>query len=206
MITATQSTTIQVERDELPRPFRFTVSDVLKMDAAGIFDDEQRIELIAGEIVVKPPIGPGHAGDVDILNAVLIRILADRAWIRAQHPLVLEEYHLPQPDIAVVRRRDDYYRNAHPTPADVFLVIEVADTTLRSDRQMKGPLYARAGIPEYWIVDVRRRQIEVYRDPAEDGYESLRTVRSADSLDLVALPGVTIAVSELLGSEPASRP
>lgn len=178
---------------------RFTVDDYYKMAENGVLTEDSRVELIEGEIVDMPPIGPGHSASVDRGGDRLRAILGRRAAIRTQQPLRLGLRSEPQPDLAVVRRRDDFYTSAHPTPADVLLVVEVADTSLAYDRETKGPLYARHGIGEYWILNLPDRQLEVYREPAGDGYAVVQILKPGDVVQPVAFPGVTVAVRDLLG-------
>ncbi|MDQ3917533.1 MAG: Uma2 family endonuclease, partial [Acidobacteriota bacterium] len=132
---------------EIARHF-FTVDEFERMGAAGIFHPDDRLELIGGEIVEMSPIGSSHAACVKFLSALLQRLFGGTLIVSTQDPIRLDDFSEPQPDVALLRWREDFYRHAHPTPADVLLVVEVADTTVESDRQVKIPLYARAGIPE----------------------------------------------------------
>ena len=149
----------------------FTAEEYHRMVTAGILAEDDRVELIEGEIVRMSPIGSPHAACVDRLNALFTRRLARRATVRVQSPIALDGRSEPQPDVTVLRPREDYYAPQHPGPADILLVIEVVDTSGEYDRGTKLPLYARAGIREVWIVDVVHYTIEVYRRHA------LRTYR-----------------------------
>jgi Uma2 family endonuclease len=171
---------------------RFTVDEYYEMARAGILGEDDRVELIDGEIVEMPPIGPGHADSVDTIYQTLSRLFGDRAQIRSQNPIRLGPYNEPEPDFALLRRRPEGYRAAHPTPADVFLVIEVSDTTLATDRSIKMPMYARAGIAEAWLIDLQHGVVLVHREPGPDGY------RVGDRLSLLAFPDREIAVDDLL--------
>lgn len=183
----------------VPTRKRFTVQEYYRMAEAGILDPNVRTELIDGEVILMPPMGDPHAGNVDRGNAVLNRLLGDVAVIRVQSHVQLDEHQQPEPDLAVLRPRADFYTNGPPTPPDIFLIMEVADTTLRYDRRTKGPLYARAGIPEYWLHDVNAATLTVFRDPSPDGYRSEQTLRRGDRIAPLAFPDREIAVSELLG-------
>ena len=183
----------------ITRVHRFTVGEFIAMDEAGILPDDRHYELIRGEIVEMPPIGPGHAGEVDELGQRLTLMFGTSVLIRSQGPIQLDDISLPQPDLVLLRPRGDYYRDSHPTPADIYLVVEVADTTERYDRKVKRPLYAQAGIVEHWLIALRKREVEVSRDPGPEDYRQTRTLRRGDRLDSVALPGWEIAVDELFG-------
>jgi len=181
-----------------PAPRRFTSAEYHAMIAAGIFQEDERIELIAGEIVQMSPIGSGHAGCVNRLNRRLTRGLGEQGLVAVQNPIALELSSEPQPDLAVLRPRADDYGQSHPEAKDILLVIEVAETSLGYDREVKIPLYARAGIPEAWLVRLTDRCIEVYRDPAATGYQSMQTFRTG-TLSPLAFPDLALTVETILG-------
>jgi Uma2 family endonuclease len=176
----------------------FTVEEFHRMGEAGILDDDARLELLGGEIFEMPPIGSHHQGDVDALSDGL-RALGDRVIVRVQGPVVLDDLSEPLPDLLVLRRRDDFYRNGHPRPEDVLLIAEVADTSLRRDRHDKFPRYAAAGIPEAWLLDVTGRLLEVHRDPLPDGYRAIAVHRPGESVSPLAFPDLVLDVAEILG-------
>ena len=149
-----------------------------------------------------PPIGSYHAGDVDRLAQLFFQRLAGRAIVRVQNPIHLSEYSEPQPDISLLRPRADFYTTSHPTPQDILLVVEVADTSVAYDREIKVAIYARAGIAEYWLRDLQGEAIEVYRGPSPEGYQQVQTVRRGDRLAPEALPDVEFLVDQLLGPIP----
>ena len=180
------------------RPHRFTVSDYHRMAEAGILGEDSRVELIKGQIVDMAPIGAPHLGMVNRLNRLLSAPLADRAVISVQNPVRLDDGSEPEPDVAVLKPRADDYETATPRPSDVLLVIEVADSTLRQDRDVKVPLYAESGIMECWLVDLAGRAVEVHRRPTGGHYAEVRRVGLGGTLDIAALPGATLAVSGLL--------
>jgi Uma2 family endonuclease len=156
--------------DDTHRRHTFTVRDYYRMAEAGILPADARVELIEGEIIDMPPIGSRHAGTVTHLSTILQNALDNGAIVQVQSPVRLSEYSEPVPDIALLRPRADFYKSAHPSPRDVLLIIEVADTTRRYDQTIKAPLYARHGIFEYWIVDIGQRQLERYREPHDLAY------------------------------------
>jgi Uma2 family endonuclease len=165
------------------------------MAAAGILDEDDRVELIEGEIVDMAPIGGQHIGCVNRLTGLFARGLAD-VVVQAQSPIRLDEHTEPQPDLVLLRPGTTNYP---AWPKDVLLVVEVADTSLRYDRQVKLPLYARAGIPEVWLVDVSRRAIIVHRDPSPDGYRAILTVRGDERVAPGAFPGFPLTANQILG-------
>lgn len=179
--------------------YRFTVDEYHCMGEAGVFHEDDRVELINGQVVEMTPIGPRHARCVDDLNRLFTRLAGDTAIVRVQNPVVLGKHHEPQPDLALLRRRPDRYGQAHPRPADVLVVVEVAETSLAYDRDIKIPLYARAGIPEVWLVDLQSDTIHVYRAPRRDGYAEPRSVARGETLTALHLPEVAVRVADVLG-------
>ena len=159
----------------------FTVSDYYKMAEAGILSPEDRVELIGGEILKMSPIKSQHAGIINDLSELLILALFGRAIITVQNPLQINKQSEPEPDIIVAKYRRDKYRDDHPRPEDVLLLIEVADSSLAFDRKVKTPLYAQAGIPEYWIVNLNDRQIEIFRQPSGKDYSETLIVKNTET-------------------------
>ena len=180
---------------------RFSVDEYYKMAHAGILHEDDRVELIEGEILEMAPISSWHAGCVTWLNHLLFKRIGTRVIISVQNPIHLSDYSEPQPDIALLHRRTDFYASAHPRPEDVLLVMEVADTRVDYDQQIKAPLYARAGIREYWLVDLVGQSIEVYRRPSPEGYRQVRTVRRGERLAPEALTDLELSVDEILGPD-----
>ena len=178
---------------------RFTIAEYEQIAATGIFNEDERFELIQGEIVQMAALGPQHATCVDRLYQRLVLLVGDRAYVRGQNPVRLSQHSQPQPDIAVVQRRDDYYVRGHPEPEDVLLLIEVSESSLPYDRDVKLPLYAAAGIAEVWIVALLPQVVEVYRAPSENGYGEKRTLRRGDTLSPLHLPEVALGVEEIIG-------
>jgi Uma2 family endonuclease len=180
---------------ELPRRHAITVDEYMRMGEAHVFAHDARLELMDGEIVEMAPIGSAHAAVVNTL-AALLREAAPRAIVSVQNPLVLSKRSAPQPDAMVLRPRADRYYRSHPVAADALLVIEVADTTLRYDLEIKRPLYARAGVAELWIVDVDRRELHMFRAPDLD-YSIHRVLTTSDNAEVAALGDLGFAVSAL---------
>jgi Uma2 family endonuclease len=178
---------------------RFTVEEYYLMAKAGILGEDDRVELIDGEIVEMAPIGSRHAACVKGLNEIFSQRAALQVLLSIQDPIRLGQRSEPQPDIALLRRRADRYATSHPGPDDVLLVIEVADTTTEYDREVKALLYARAGIREFWLVDLEGDHIEVYQDPSPEGYQQVRIVRRGERLSPQALPFLDLSSSDILG-------
>jgi Uma2 family endonuclease len=177
----------------------FTVEEYYRMAEAGIISTGERLELIEGEVVAMAAIGSRHAACVDRLNYFLSQRVGGRALVRVQNPIRLDQFSEPQPDIALLRPRADFYAFAHPGPADVFLVVEVADTSAGFDRDVKIPLYARAGIPEAWLVDLTGDYVMVYRKPSVQVYQDVQRLQRGQSLSREAFPDLILAVEDILG-------
>ncbi|MGH2572180.1 MAG: Uma2 family endonuclease [Actinomycetota bacterium] len=181
------------------QPYRFTVEDYHRMGEAGILGTDDRVELIEGQIVEMPPIDSLHAGTVNYLTTVFVRGLGDRAIVSTQHPVRLSDISEPQPDLALLRPRSDFYRGSHPRPEDVLLLVEVADTSVEFDRSVKLPLCARVGIPDYWLVDLQRGVLEVYRSPQENRYVEVQELAAGARVAPASLPDAELDVGEILG-------
>ena len=166
-----------------------------RMAAADVFTPEDRVELIEGELIGMAPIGPDHAGCVDELTRLVMRAYGDVAHVAVQNPVHIDRFNEPQPDVALARPRPDRYRASRPGPTDLLLVIEVAVSSLRFDRAVKLPIYARAGVPEVWIVDLVGRQVEVYRTPTGNGYAEMTTKGPADTVAPVLLPEIRLELA-----------
>lgn len=184
---------------DLPRRHRLTVADYYQMAEAGILDHELRVELIDGEIIDMAPPGSAHAATVHYLTEVLVHAVEGRATVLAQNPVRLSEYSEPQPDLALLRRRDDFYRERHPQAADVLLIVEVGATSLRFDRDTKLPLYARHGIPETWLVDLSSRRLTRYRAPQHGSYTRVDEPDIGTALEVSTLSGVALELQRLFG-------
>jgi Uma2 family endonuclease len=179
---------------------RFNVEDYYRMAEAGILGEDDRVELIEGEIVEMPPIGPAHGGGVTYLNYAFPRLVGGDAILSVQNPVRLSDLSEPVPDLMLLRPRPDFYRESHPGPDDVLLLIEVADRTAAFDRRVKLPLYARAGIREYWIVDLGAGLVEVHREAGPKGYAERTEFRPGDSVAPAAFPDAVLSVGDILGA------
>jgi Uma2 family endonuclease len=169
------------------------------MAEAGILKEDDRVELIEGEIVEMSPIGSRHAACVNRFNMLLSSQAGQIFIVSIQNPIVAGDYSEPEPDVAVLRMREDYYSQKLPTASDVLLLVEVADTSVEIDRGVKVPLYARAGIPVTVLADLSKELIEVHSDPADGQYQSVRIFRRGDSFQLSVLPQLSLNVDAILG-------
>lgn len=176
---------------------RFTVHDYHRMGEAGILHEDDRVELIEGEIVEMAAIGTRHFSCVNGLTRLLVRNVGDEAIVSVQNPVRLDEQTEPQPDLTVIRPRD--YRESLPVPKDVMLLIEVSDTTLRYDHGVKLPFYARSGIREVWIVDLAGEIIERHTDPSGYSYRHTERVRRGDRIECSKLPDLALTADDVLG-------
>ena len=178
---------------------RLCRTDYHRMADAGIFSEDDHVELIAGDLVDRPPIGDEHAGLTTQLNHLVHRSGIKDALVWVRSPLVLDDQSEPEPDLMLLRFRADYYKHAKPRAADVLLLIEVADSSLSYDRAVKLPLYAQHGIAEVWIVNLRDRVVEVNRDPDGQAYRDTCSARAGDRVHSQQAPEFSLSVSELLG-------
>ncbi len=176
----------------------FNVEDYYRMVAAGILAEDDRVELIEGEIVEMSPIGSRHSACIDRVNKLFNR-LGDQFIVRVQSPIRLNDFSEPLPDVSLLRPHEDFYAQAHPSPAAVLLLIEVADTSVEYDRKVKVPLYARAGIPEVWLIDLPQGTIEIYARPADGSYLKFQQLKPSESFVSQALPDLRFDVDALLG-------
>lgn len=179
---------------------RFAVLEYQTMRHAGILGEDDRVELIEGEIVALNPIDSNHAGQVAQAEDALHRAVGGRATVWVQNPVELDAYSEPEPDLVLLRPRGDFCRSRHPRPADVLLVIEVSDSSARYDREVKLPLCARTGIPEAWIIDLAAPdRSEIHSSPTVHGYGHSRRADRRERSDLPGLSGVSVEVAALLG-------
>ena len=181
-----------------PLRWRFTVAEYHQLITSGIFGEDDRVELIGGDLVMMSPIGSKHAGQVNWLTNLLMQKVLNRAILAVQNPVQLDDLSEPQPDLAMLSPREDYYSRSNPTPADVLLLIEVADTSADYDRDVKVRAYARAGIREMWLVDLTAGWLEVYREPSPAGYKLLRKALPGETVSPLAFPDVQISVDDVI--------
>jgi Uma2 family endonuclease len=180
------------------RPRRFSVHEYHAMGTAGVFSPAERVELLDGEILTMPPIGHRHIGAVNRLMYVLIATFGTRVVVQGQGSVRLDDRSEPEPDMALLRARDDFYATRHARPPDVFALIEVAGASMALDRGRKLRTYARHGIAEYWIVDLGGDRILVHREPAATGYSYEFSARRGETLAFDAFPGDALSVDDLL--------
>jgi Uma2 family endonuclease len=181
---------------------RFTAEEYHRLAEVGILHEDDRVELIEGEIIIMAPIGLRHATCVALLNRELTLALGRRAFLWPQNPVRLFPDTEPQPDVVILRERADDYAHAPARPSDVLLLVEVADTSYRYDRRVKLPLYARSGVAELWIVDLTRDLIEIYRDRQTDRYATTTQVRRGGVVAPAAFPDIVLAVDAILPDWP----
>ncbi len=181
------------------RTWAFSTADYHRMHEMGLFSEDDRIELIDGEVRRMSPMGARHVAMVNRLNAMFTSLLGRTAIVSIQNPIQLSDNTEPQPDLALLRPRNDFYENVLSTAADVFLVIEVSDTTLVYDQQEKLPRYARAGIPEVWLADADNQTIERHTEPSGGQYATKQTFKRGQRISLFTLPHITLAVDNIFG-------
>ncbi len=177
----------------------FSVAEYERMGQTGVLAADDRVELIEGEIIEMSPVGSRHAACVKLLSKILNRQVGDAAIVSTQDPVRIDDYSEPQPDVALLKFRGDFYRYAHPTAADVLLMIEVADTTVEYDRHVKVPLYARAGVPEALIFNLPDEQLEYYAQPEAGSYQITRTLKRGEHLQSSSVAPVVFDVEAILG-------
>jgi Uma2 family endonuclease len=176
----------------------FTVSEFNQMAEAGILSEDDRVELIEGQVIAMSPIGKRHAACVDRFTSLVTK-LGDNMIVRVQGPIQLDDYSEPQPDITLLRQRTDFYAGSLPRPSDVLLLIEVADTTTEYDRLIKLPAYARAGISEVWIENLPEDRIEMYSEPTGGAYKVVKHASRGEFIQSLTLADLRFTVDEILG-------
>jgi Uma2 family endonuclease len=177
----------------------FNVDEYYRMAEVGLLSQDDRVELIEGEIIEMGPIYSTHAGTVCRANAFFNRNLGDTVIVSVHNPVRLNDFSEPQPDLALLKPRKDFYSNSHPGPEDVLVVIEVADTTVNYDRNVKLPVYARAGITEAWLLVLAKGIIEVHTQPKNGKYQRVQRLKRGKTVVSFAIPGFTCKVEDLLG-------
>jgi Uma2 family endonuclease len=176
-----------------------TVAEYHRMGEVGILTEDDRVELIEGELIAMSPIGSGHAGTTNTLNRRLVMAVGERGVVAVGNPVQLDDLSEPQPDFSVLKPREDDYRRATPRPDEVLLIIEVADSSLSYDRNVKRSLYAWHGIPEFWIVNLTAGEVEVCRKPQGEQYASVSRIGRDGMLEPELLPGVVLPAAALVG-------
>jgi Uma2 family endonuclease len=182
----------------LLKRWRLTVDDYHRMAKAGILHEDDRVELIEGELIEMAAIGSYHFTTVNNLTRQFSTQPGDRFIVSVQNPVRLSRHSEPLPDLTLLHPRADKYANGLPGPEDVLLIVEVSDTTVAADRKVKLPLYAAAGIPDAWLVNIPRRSVEVHREPRGGRYQQVTVFRKGERVSLLMLPDVSIAVEDIL--------
>lgn len=180
---------------------RITVEEYDAMIESGVFDENDQVELLNGAILEKMPKGPKHSAATNRIAKDFFKTFDELAAVRIQDPIWLDEFSEPEPDIVLAMPRADEYENSHPTPEEIYLILEVSDSTLSYDRNTKGEAYARAGIRQYLVLNVQEKTLEDYREPGADGFQSKQTLRAGQEFNLVAFPEISLNVSDFLPSD-----
>ncbi|MBE9121013.1 Uma2 family endonuclease [Tychonema sp. LEGE 07199] len=177
---------------------KWTVKEYQKLGKIGFFHPEERVELISGNILKMSAKGTAHTSALGRTDRLFQDLFNNLAWVRVQDPIALDDNSEPEPDIAVVVIDPLDYATHHPTPSEVYLIIEVADSSLAYDREIKAKIYARSGIADYWILNVNERQLHVFREPTEDGYQSEIVLGESASISPLQFPAFNIAIQQML--------
>ncbi|OLP18747.1 hypothetical protein BST81_08875 [Leptolyngbya sp. 'hensonii'] len=181
---------------------RFSVQEYHQMAAFGILRPDERVELLDGQIIKMAAKGTAHRAAISRIDYLIRERLGDRVLVCLQDPVRLDDYSEPEPDVALLHPNPTYYEDHHPSPSEVFLIIEVSDTTLKFDCETKALAYARSGIVEYWVLDVNGRELHLYRQPSAAGYQSHTILAETLTVAPLAFPDCVMAVQELLRSRP----
>ncbi|MGC1220002.1 MAG: Uma2 family endonuclease [Phormidesmis sp.] len=176
-----------------------TTNEYHRMAEVGILSADERVELIAGQITRKMPKGPRHSALCKRIEKLIERLLEDNVLVRLQDPIQLDLYSEPEPDIAVVHPNNSFYEDHHPTPSEIYLIIEISDSTIERDLTLKADLYAAARVMDYWVVNVQAQQLHVFRQPQADGYQRQVILKGQQSVELWAFPECSITVQSCFG-------
>ncbi|HEY5757061.1 MAG TPA: Uma2 family endonuclease [Steroidobacter sp.] len=176
---------------------RLTVDEYYRMAEVGLLAPDARVELIDGEIVDMPPIGSRHCGTVELLQYRFVQALGGAAWVSGPRTLVLGQYDAPEPDLMLLRPRADFYRRAHPTPREILLLVEVSDSTWSYDREVKAPLYARHGVSNFWIANVRKKELHCFSDPHLGDFPEVVTFTDTSSIPVKSLGDASVDLTDL---------
>ena len=182
-----------------PKRHKLDVFDYHRLGDVGILGEDSRVELIVGELYDMAPIGSDHSGMVNAFNRVLVLACGERAVVGVQNPVRLDKYNEPQPDFAVMLPRQDMYQGRHAGPADILLLVEVANSSLKFDKTVKLPVYARAGIGEVWVVDLVNRTIEAHQVPVDGGYSQTKQYAFGEHVALALAPDISFRLPIAFG-------
>ncbi len=199
-MTTTQALPVPVAEDTiLATDFKYwTVQEYHHMSELGILDSSERTELITGKIVLMTAKGTPHVIALQLIASSLQAQINNIALVRTQDPIELDDFSEPEPDLAIVKGKILDYTNRHPTPEDVYLVVEIADSTLKKDCEVKDKLYARSNIADYWVIDVKNRQVHIFRTPTPTGYASHLILQESQTISPLAFPSIVIPISSIL--------
>ena len=195
-------TVLELEKTDAPSIVRkkFCTKETYKMMEVGILPEESGWELIDGEIIHRMTIGGKHAGTIKKLNKILTKMVGEQSIISVQDPIQIDDHNEPEPNIALLKPREDFYVESHPTPEDVLLLNEVSDSTVEFDRKVKKSLYAGAEIAEFWLVNLRENTIEVYSQPKNGTYRLAQILEKGETVKSNAVENLSLEVEEILGS------
>lgn len=193
------TTVVEVEKVSKVVPKRFRVEDFRKMTQAGILPEESGWEIIDGYLIDKMTIGSKHAGTVKRLDEIIRDRIGKAVIVSIQDPIHLDDYNEPEPDVALLKRRSDFYAQSHPSPQDVLLLVEVFDSTIEYDREIKKVIYAKAGIREFWLVNLLNNTVEVYSQPKNGNYHLARILESGETVEATAVENLKMQIDEILG-------
>lgn len=193
------TTITELEKAATVKPKRFRVEEFRKMTEIGILPEESGWEIIDGYLIDKMTIGSKHASIVKRLNKILTNLVGNQAVISIQDPIHINDYNEPEPDVALLAPRKDFYSKSHPMPTDVLLLIEVSDSTIEYDREVKKMLYAEAEIQEFWLINLKNNTVEVYSQPKNGSYYSTRILEAGETIKLTTIENLQLSVEEILG-------
>lgn len=194
------TTVVELEKVSRVAPKRFRVEDFRKMTEIGILPEESGWEIIDGYLIDKMSIGSNHAGTVNILNRAFTILLGKEAIVSVQNPVHIDDYNEPEPDIALLKPREDFYTKSLPEPKDVLLLVEVSDSTVEYDREIKKTIYAEVGIAEFWLVNLKEDTIECYSQPKNGNYRLAQIFETGETLQSKTIGNLTLKVEEILAS------
>jgi Uma2 family endonuclease len=177
---------------------RFTISEYYQMAEVGILTPSDRVELINGEIISMSPIGKRHAACVDRIARLCFERFGESVIVRVQNPILLNNLSEPQPDIALLQPRTDFYASGHPQASDIFLIVEVADSSINYDQEVKIPLYSASGITEVWLVDLNQNILQVYQQPTATGYQMIQQFQRGEAITILAFPEILLKIEDIL--------
>ena len=193
------TTVATIEKNAAVVPKRFNVEEFRKMTEVGILPEESGWEVIDGYLIDKMSIGSKHASTVKRLNRIFTNLVGNEAIISIQDPIRVDEYNEPEPDVALLKSRKDFYAESHPTPQDVLLLIEVSDSTVEFDREIKKTLYAKAEVAEFWLVNLKENTVECYSSPKNGNYRLAKILEKGKTIKSETIEKLTLQVEEILG-------